>query len=150
LCLWVSCWWLRKVRVTVVAVCELLTLKTVDESHKLKLVVRPYQARQEMEEVVQLRYYCVTTVDLDVNPLVLEQFLNCFLEPHVDRTYNILSLILEGLLELLEDKEVELSIVFNLDDLIEDDSVQFVGVYNCVGQVEFRVNILTLVHLGVL
>ncbi|KAI2475625.1 hypothetical protein Ptr902_12950 [Pyrenophora tritici-repentis] len=102
-----------------------------------------------MEEVVQLRYYCVTTVDLDVNPSVSEQFLDCFPEPHVDRTYDILSPILEGLLELLEDEEVELSIVFNLDDPIEDDSVQFVGVYDCVGRVEFRVDILTLVHLGV-
>ena len=70
-----------------------------------------------------MRCYCVTTFDLDVNPLVLEQFLDCFPEPHVDRTDNVLSLIPKGLLKLLEDKKVKLSIVFNLDDLVKDNSV---------------------------
>ena len=70
-----------------------------------------------------MRCYCVTTFNLDVNPLVSEQFLNCFLEPHVNRTNDILSLFPEGRLKLLEDKEVKLSIVFNLDDPVKDNSV---------------------------
>jgi hypothetical protein len=97
-----------------------------------------------------LHCYCVATVDLDVDPSVLEQLLNCLLDPCVDCTDDILSPVSKGLLKLLEDEEVKLSIVFNLDNLVEDDSVQLVSVYDCVSQVEFCVNVLILVHLRVL
>jgi hypothetical protein len=70
-----------------------------------------------------LHCYCVVTVNLDVDPLVLEQLLNCLLDLCVNCTNNILSPVSKGLLKLLEDKEVKLSIVFNLDNLVKDNSV---------------------------
>jgi hypothetical protein len=42
-----------------------------------------------VKKVVQLRCYCVTTVDQDIDTSVLEQLLDCFLESHVNCAYDV-------------------------------------------------------------